>query len=122
LSIETTRGRLLIPGDLDAEAERGLVAASDLAADVVVVPRQGSDAASSPAFVRAVDARWAVVSRRRMRHGGDKHALDRWQQHGTRVLATAEQGAIGFLIDPRTGLAGPSAGRTGSRTLWRSSP
>ena len=122
LSIETPRGRMLIPGDLDADAERGLVAANDLAAAVVVVPRQGSDAASSPEFVRAVNARWAVVSRRRTRQGGDKHALGRWQQHGTRVLVTAEQGATGFAIDPRTGLAGPSARRAESRTLWRSSP
>jgi competence protein ComEC len=122
LAIEAGAGRVLIPGDIDASVEQALASTAHLAAQLVVVPRHGSDTASSHDFVRAVGARWAVVSGRRERGGREKAALGRWREHGAAVLTTADLGAIRFRLDPATGLEGPVAARAARRTLWRSSP
>jgi competence protein ComEC len=119
--------RALLPGDIDARAERGLMRANDLAADIVVVPRHGSDSASTSDFIAAVGARWAVVSGRRTRDAPEKPALSRWRDHGATVLATVDIGAIGFRIGPLEAIEGPQGQRTRgaslqSGSLWRSSP
>jgi competence protein ComEC len=119
--------RALLPGDIDARAERGLMRANDLAADIVVVPRHGSDSASTSDFIAAVGARWAVVSGRRTRDAHEKPALSRWRDHGATVLATVDIGAIGFRIGPLEAIEGPQGQRARgaslqSGSLWRSSP
>jgi competence protein ComEC len=122
VAIEARDVRVLIAGDVDAGSERDLVEAADVSAQVVVVPRHGSDTASSPELIRAVGARWAVVQGRRDREGRQKAALGRWRESGSEVLATADLGAIRFRIDPTSGLEGPMAARLAYRTLWRGSP
>jgi competence protein ComEC len=124
LSVSTSRGRALIPGDIDASAEVRLASAHDLRADIVVVPRNGSDAASSWAFIDAVRPRWAVVSGRRVQRSSPKRALARWEQRGAQVLATADLGAIRFRIDATRGIEGPAGQRADQRVhrLWAASP
>jgi len=119
--------RVLIPILLDARGETQLLAAHEsLQADIVIVPRNGSDSASTHAFVEAVEARWAVVSGRRMQGGAVRRALSRWEQAGSQVLATADLGAIRIRLDPERDLEGPKAlrdaGNGGQRTLWRVPP
>lgn len=113
---------MLIPIHLDASGEAALTATHDLRADIVIVPRNGSDSASTHAFVRAVQARWAVVSGRRMRGDAVRPAVSRWEQAGSQVMATADLGAIHFRLDAAGGIEGRNARSGGQRTLWRVPP
>jgi competence protein ComEC len=122
LTVGAKRGRVLIPGDVDANIESELATSTDLRAHVVLVPRSGSDAASSRQFIDAMGARWAVVSGRRMQRSSPKRALFRWEEGGAQVLSTAELGAIRFRIDTATGVVGPDPERADRRTLWAASP
>jgi competence protein ComEC len=127
LLVESEGVRVLLPGDIDARAERGLASANDLSAHIVVVPRHGSDSASTSDFIGAVGARWAVVSGRRARDTHEKPAVVRWRDAGATVLATADIGAIRFRIGPREAIEGPQGQRMRgsslqSGSLWRSSP
>ena len=122
LRVTTPGGRLLLPGDVDASTERELARTRSIEADVVVVPRRGSDTASSPEFIRAVKARLAIVSGPGTSPGRDRPAIARWQASGAQVLVTGEAGAILVTIDPETGLAPAYASRTARRALWRASP
>jgi competence protein ComEC len=119
LRVETRHGRVLLPGEIDARAERRLAAHASLAADIVIVPRHGSDSASTPDFIRAVSARWAVVSGRRTRDGRLKPAIARWEQNGATVLATADLGAIRFEVGQEQTLAAPAGERAARPRLWR---
>ncbi len=122
LAFEAAGARILLPGDIDRSAERALISAGGLAADIVIIPRHGSDTASSQEFTRALGAQWAVVSGRRERRGQEKAALHRWRDAGATLLATGDLGAICFRIDPVRGIEGPASARTDSRALWRSPP
>jgi competence protein ComEC len=126
--------RMLVPIQLDASGEAALVAAYDLRADIVIVPRGGSDSASTHAFVSAVQPTWAVVSGRRMRGSAARPAVSRWEQAGAQVAATSDLGAIRFVLDAEGGVEGPVGLRAGQgldrlagwpagqRTLWRQPP
>ena len=120
--ISTEHGRVLLPGDVNAATERRMARATDLSADLVVVPRHGSGSSSAPEFIAAVGARWVVVSGRRVREGREKSALGRWRQEGAQVLATADLGAIAFRIGTDAGVESPQGRRVESRTLWRLPP
>ncbi|HVY79690.1 MAG TPA: DNA internalization-related competence protein ComEC/Rec2 [Steroidobacteraceae bacterium] len=122
LTVESRGVRALLSSDLDASAERALMVATNVSAPLVLIPRHGSDAASSAEFTRAVGARWAVVSGRRERNGREKPGITRWRASGAAVLATAEAGAVRFRIEPEKGLIGPMVYRADNRTLWRGSP
>lgn len=122
LVIESGVARVLIPGDVDASAERQLIAAGEpLLSQAVVVPRGGSDSASTPEFVRAVRADWAVVSGRRMQGGQERPALRRWREAGASVFSTAESGTVRLRMHPATGIPRPEAERAARRALWRAS-
>jgi competence protein ComEC len=62
LRATTPLGRILLPGDAEAESQESLLTAGvDLGADVLKVPHHGSRS-SLPAFVTAAHARLALVS------------------------------------------------------------
>jgi len=94
--------RFLFTGDIEAEAERVLIASgADLAADVVKVPHHGSRTSSTEEFVRAVRPRFAVIPvgrRSRFRHP-DPQVVDRWQAAGAETRTTGSRGTITFLTD-----------------------
>jgi competence protein ComEC len=119
VKVETAQSRVLLTGDSDAASERDL-ADTIGGADLVIVPRHGSDSASTPAFIRAVNARWAVVSGRRERDGRTKPAIARWEQSGTTVVATADLGAIAFEIGSGARSLTPRGERSARPRLWRS--
>src|SRR5262249_32217645 len=56
LAVGSGPGRILIPGVLDSASESHLSATRDLRAQVVIIPRSGSDAASSEGFIHATHA------------------------------------------------------------------
>lgn len=92
--------RVLLPGDIEAEAE-ALVARSDCRADVLKVPHHGSRTSSSIAFIDAVAPRFAVVSTggRYGREAVSSQVLDRYVQRGITVLRTDELGAVVLRLD-----------------------
>lgn len=122
LEIDSPGGRMLLPGDLDGAAEQHLVQAGLRRADVVVVPRFGSNTASTFGLIEAVDAQWALLAGSREGPRGEKPAVTRWESRGTQVLATGDSGAIEVVIDPRKGLQQPSEQRRKRPTPWRGEP
>jgi len=119
VKVETAHGRVLIPADIDGRSEQRL-ASEGLAADVAIVPRHGSDSASTPYFIHAVGARWAVVSGRAEREGRKKPGVARWEASGSTVVATADLGAIALDVGGEPGLLQPRGERSSRRHLWRS--
>lgn len=103
LSVDFAGHRLLLTGDIEAEAEQSLLAlarddplAASLRADVSKVPHHGSRSSSTPAFVAAVAPELAVVSAGAGNRYGFPHAEVRRRYHrsGARVLSTALWGAV----------------------------
>lgn len=93
----------LFPGDVEEAGEAAAVAAGGLAAQVVKIAHHGSRRSSTEPFVRAVGARFAIVTHARGNRYGFPHAeaLARWRAAGTEVVATVD-GAARFLSDGAT--------------------
>jgi competence protein ComEC len=88
---------VLLAGDLDAAAERSLLARlapAALASDAALMGRQASSLASSPEWIEASAARVAIAT------GGIVHSesrdatLERWRRSGATVLDTRRDGGI----------------------------
>jgi competence protein ComEC len=98
---------VLLPGDVEADAERALVRAygNRLASRVVKIPHHGSGTSSTQSFVEAaVDtARGtkAVVSVGQSNRFGmpDGDVLGRWKSSGASVSSTAQAGAVWLRSD-----------------------
>jgi competence protein ComEC len=108
LRVERDGVRVLLPGDIDARAERALVdSAADLRADVLVLPHHGSDTSSSRAFLHAVGASVAVASAPCWGRFGMPHAgvLERAQEAGLAVWWTGRDGAVLVALGPRLAVA-----------------
>lgn len=92
---------LLLPGDVEAAAERDLVRAygRQLESRVVKVPHHGSETSSTPAFVRAASGAeknsYAVVSVGQGEEYGmpNREVLSRWKEQ-VEVRSTAQSGAV----------------------------
>ena len=98
--------RVLFTGDVEADGEADLVAARGpsgaLRADVVKVPHHGSPTSSSPALVRAVHPRVAVISCGPLNrfHFPSPEVVARWRAAGARVLRTDHDGSVTVTIAP----------------------
>ncbi len=93
---------LLIPGDIEARAERQLVAgqAEHLKSQIVVAPHHGSKTSSGTAFIHATEAEWVLFSvGYRNRYGFPKsEVVDRWRSHGATPISSDASGAIQFRL------------------------
>jgi competence protein ComEC len=98
----------LLPGDVEAKAEKELVLAygEQLESEVVKVPHHGSSTSSTPSFVQAVsgskeEESHAVVSVGREGQYGMPHetVVTRWEDYGAEVYSTAENGAVWMRTD-----------------------
>jgi len=98
LKVETAHGGLLLPGDIGAIVERGLVHrdAAALRADVVVLPHHGSAGSSDPAFVAATSPRLVLNASGAGNRFGHPRAevVARWRRQGAEVLDTQSGGAL----------------------------
>jgi competence protein ComEC len=95
LRISTATQTALLVGDIEAAQEMRLLSSSGLKADVLLVPHHGSKTSSSPAFVQAVQPRFAVVQngyRNRFSHPAPA-VVERWQTVGARVIDSPGCGA-----------------------------
>jgi len=92
---------LFAGGDLDAAAERDLLArlpAPALASDVTILGRQASAAGSSPKWIEASvagrDGSLAIVTGGVAGSDSRAHALLRWRDRGARIVDTQRDGAV----------------------------
>lgn len=113
---------LLMPGDIEIEAERELLGRGlDLRSDVVLIPHHGSLSSSTPPFIAATQASLAIASTGFGNQWGfPKSAIvDRWQQAGATVLTTASSGTISFTLCQQSGLANVQEHRREQARFWR---
>jgi competence protein ComEC len=104
LRVDYGRRSVLFAGDAEAHGEGQLVAArARLRADVLKVAHHGSRTSSTPAFLRAVAPRLAVISAGAANRFGHPHAevLARLRDHGARSLVLGEQGGAVLRTDGR---------------------
>jgi len=104
LRIRSRDYAVLLPGDIEAGAERQLLAryGDDLRAAVLIAPHHGSRTSSTPAFLRAVRPDYVVYPagyRNRYRHPHPE-IRDRYRDLGAQELVTGAEGAVEFRPDP----------------------
>ena len=88
---------ILLGGDLDAEAERGLAARVEpgaLSSEVVLMSRQASSTASAPEWIEASDAVLAIATGGIANSHSRGVTLARWRASGTMVLDTRRAGGV----------------------------
>lgn len=119
LEITTAAGSVLLDGDIEARAERMLVAAGGLRADVVAVPHHGSSTSSTPAFVGQTGAREALVSAGYPSRWNfpRPEVVRRWREEGARVWVTGAAGALTVRLD-HDGIS-VAAERARKKRYWR---
>jgi competence protein ComEC len=103
LQIRSADGtRLLLPGDVEAAAERRLVAryGADLRSEILVAPHHGSRTSSTADFTAAVaPAHVLFPAGYRNRYGfPNPRVLERYRALGSRARVTADSGAIQFRL------------------------
>jgi len=102
IKIKYKEAAFLLTGDAEKLSEKEILAGkADLKADVLKVGHHGSRSSTSPAFLKAVKPRYAVIS---VGAGNDYHhphgeTLKRLKQAGAQVLRTDEKGTIVFTTD-----------------------
>lgn len=92
----------LMTGDIEGPAEDALLAdPASLKSDVVKVAHHGSHTSSTPGFIAATGARYAIIPvGRRSRFGHpDKNVVERWINSGAKVMKTGEKGTISIVTD-----------------------
>jgi len=100
--VEYGRFGMLFTGDAGAEAEQRILASdAEVRADVLKVGHHGSAYSSTPAFIRAVSPRYAVISVGRDNLFGHPAAstIDTLRDIGATVYRTDEDGAITISTD-----------------------
>ncbi|MEJ0084344.1 MAG: DNA internalization-related competence protein ComEC/Rec2 [Pseudomonadota bacterium] len=88
---------VVLAGDMDAAAERGLLRrlpAGSLASEAAVLGRQASSLASSAEWIEAVAPGWAIATGGAAETGTRIRTLARWRESGAQVLDTRRDGAV----------------------------
>ncbi len=104
LALKLTYGaiKILTVGDIGRETERWLVeSGADLQADILKVAHHGSNSSSSEGFLRAVGARYAVISVGYNNHHGHPHpkTLERLRNAGMTIYRTDRNGEVMVSTD-----------------------
>ncbi len=106
LQISTPAGQVLLSGDIEKPAEQYLVATygTKLASSVLIIPHHGSKTSSTPAFIKNVAPRYAIVS-----YGFDNRyhfphqlAMKTYQQRSIPVYNTVDCGMMSVLLNAAT--------------------
>ena len=96
----------LLTGDIESEAEQYLVkSAQDLESQVLKAGHHGSKSSTTPAFLKAVNPRWVVISAGEDNQFGHPHkeVIDRLGSAvgEENIFSTTTQGSIHFSTDGR---------------------
>ena len=110
--------RVLFTGDIEAQAERALIASypEQIRGALLKVPHHGSKTSSTPAFLDAVQAPVAIISvghLNRFRLPAPM-IVERYAAAGTRILRTDENGAVTVEIDADSMRVLPSRAAAGA--------
>ncbi len=112
LKVTVGSHHILLPGDIERKAEHFLVRnyKQQLRSDILIVPHHGSNTSSTLSFLNAVSPTYAVISagRNNRFHFPHKKVVSRYQKMKTKVLNTAKNGQITWLILAKTPLGKPS--------------
>ncbi len=123
LKVGRGRSAVLLTGDIEARAERSLLARTGRILDsaVLVVPHHGSATSSIPRFVEAVAPDYVLLSTGYGNRFGlpRVRVVERYEGCGAAVLDTAVLGAIGMTMGPGGLVAGPWSWRDRRRRFWR---
>lgn len=121
LVIEAAGQRILLPGDIEAKAERVLVK-NRLAqrAALVIAPHHGSNTSSIHSFVNATSPSFVVFAAGHQNRWGFPKAevIERWQAVEACILRTAESGAMVFEVDAGGKFLLRSQHRLDTRRRW----
>jgi len=123
LSVSAGQYRVLLTGDIEAVAERDLLAGLGSAA-VVVIPHHGSLTSSSPAFVNRLRPELAITSAGYGNRWGfpKERVIQRWKGVGAAVLDTATSGAISLRVCAANGITRLREERQVQQRFWHDSP
>jgi competence protein ComEC len=101
LRISVGAHAILLGGDLDLAAERGLierVGSRALSSDAVLVSRNGSPVASAPEWIEANATGLSVATGGIVNSRSRDETLTRWRAAGVKVLDTRRDGGIVLLL------------------------
>ncbi|MCY1487593.1 ComE operon protein 3 [compost metagenome] len=118
LMVEVNGERLLLTGDIDAQAERALLTAGrDLRADWLLAPHHGSRSSSSAAFLKAVKPHAVLISRGAHNAFNHPHPLvmARYRAFAIASHDTVQSGALRIDLGAR----GEPYGLREERRFWR---
>ena len=121
LLISTADRKLLLPGDISAVVEQGLIKQySHLQVDLMLVPHHGSKTSSSMAFLRSFRPKLAVVSSGYRNRFGMPHSdvVSRFRSAEIELLGTAECGRLVLATDEGRGIAVNTAFRSVHNQIW----
>jgi competence protein ComEC len=122
LRVSTGSHALLLAGDLDAAAERELLARlppGALASEVVLMSRQAGAAGSSAEWIEASGAGLAIATGGIDTSDARARTIARWRGSGARVLDTRAHGGIQFVFGTR-GMGTLSTARSARHPFaWR---
>ncbi len=121
LQVRVGQYAVLLPGDIEREAERTLLHSGSLQpVTAVIAPHHGSATSSSPGFVLALRPALVVVPAGFGNRWGlpDREVVARWRAIGARVETTADSGAIQFTVCQRGGIGQVTSNRDRRRRIW----
>ncbi len=122
LHVQGPGGSVLLPGDIEADAERALLATQGnaLRATLLVAPHHGSRTSSTRDFIAGVAPRYVLfpVGYRNRYHFPRPDVAARYADIGARRLDTDVEGALEFHIDPEAGVSNPISYRNTARRYW----
>jgi competence protein ComEC len=113
---------ILLPGDIERQAERLLLESYQLPPiDLLVAPHHGSKTSSSPNFVDQSMPAHVVFSAGYRHHFGHPHAdvVARYSRFGSELWSTADDGAITFEWDDSGALSILTAKSSRTPFWWR---
>lgn len=100
LQIRSSVGSVLLPGDIEREAEAQLARkyGAELASEVLLAPHHGSRSSSSYAFLKRVEPDYVVFSAGYRNSFGHPHdmVVTRYGEFASKILTTADTGMISF--------------------------
>jgi competence protein ComEC len=97
LSVQNGATRFLLPGDVEAKAEKELIASGEnVSADFLKVPHHGSKSSSTEPFLAGVAPRFAVISVGEGNPFGHPNVsvVARYEEKHTRLFRTDQDGAV----------------------------
>jgi len=103
LQVRHGKTTVLITGDIEKQVERHLLRnqSDSLAADIMLVPHQGSKTSSTPDFIDAVQPSLAILAAGYRNHYGHPHAdvVERYNSRKIDLVSTIDNGTVRLKIN-----------------------